>query len=114
MSVTTCDPLPDLTAAEAQALSGDLSRASVDLWSLCLARRGYGAHRERIAEPDQLADRLRLLAFHLLDAAGWPEVGWGEEDAEGLPVVEQAAFSHRSLSTKPPERVADFTSKGKF
>ena len=86
----------------------------MDLWSLCLARRGYSAHRERIHELGQLAERLRLLAFHLLDAAGWPEVGWEEEESEGLPVVEQAALEYRSLSTKPREFVADFTSKGTF
>jgi len=80
MSVTTSDPLPELTAHEAQSLSGELSRASVDLWSLCLARRGYSAHRERIAEPGQLAQRLRQLAFHLLDAAGWPAVPGSDDE----------------------------------
>jgi len=91
MSVSTSDPLPDMTAAEAQMLSAACSQASVDLWSLCLARRGYFAHRERIAEAGQLARRLRLLAFALLDAAGWPPEG------EGLDLDEEYAFDRYTL-----------------
>jgi len=78
------DPLPDLTAKEAESFSGELSRASVDLWSLCLYRRGYASHLQRIEEPCQLRQRMQRLGLALLDAAGWPSIPGSDDDVVDL------------------------------
>jgi len=96
MSVSTDlqDPIPEMSAVEAQFLSGELSRASVDLWSLCLARRGYTSHLARIEEPCQLRQRIQRLGLALLDAAGWPSIPGSNDDVVDLAVDDWEDADH--------------------
>jgi len=94
---TDTSDCPQPSLAEAHTLSALCSHASVDVFNL---------YRTRMAQPDGTGEdprwpavrkRLRQLAFHLLDAAGWPEGGWDDDDAAAL------AFS----GWEDPDRVSE-------
>jgi len=65
------DPCDDLSCHAAR-LSSLCSHAAADLCRLGQARRGYTRALDNIADLPALPERLRQLAFALLDAAGWP------------------------------------------
>src|SRR5215469_8607312 len=87
MLVST-EPVPDLSADQARELSEKLSRASVDIFSLALARQGASESLRKIADLPGLEGRLRACAFALLDAAGWPPLPGDLDDEYTLTTPE--------------------------
>ncbi|HMF18860.1 MAG TPA: hypothetical protein VKE98_16760 [Gemmataceae bacterium] len=91
MSPTSTDPdtTQQPSLADAHALCALLADAVVDLNNLYRGRQRYPDTAEL---PDArwpaIAERLRCLAFCLLDAAGWPTVPGEDDEQVSLPADE--------------------------